>query len=187
MSRPPLILASRSPQRQAILNQLGVEFEVRAADVQELSDGPPHEVAIENAYRKAAAARPGDAEVVLGADTIVALGARIYGKPDGAEEARATLSALSGRSHTVITGICLIGGKAQHRTAVATTTVEFRVLDRDLLDWYVERGEWRGRAGAYAVQGAGAALVEAIHGDYTNVVGLPVATLLALCPSLIRR
>jgi septum formation protein len=183
-----LILASRSPQRGAILTQLGIVFDVRVTDAEELTEGPPHELAIENAYRKAvAAATAPDAlqhELVLGADTVVALGSRIYGKPADEAEARATLIALAGRAHAVVTGICLLKD-GRHRTAAATTTVSFRARDDELLDWYLASGEWRERAGGYAVQGRGAALVESIDGDYTNVVGLPVPTLLELAPSLL--
>ena len=155
-----------------------------------MESGPPHEVVSENAYRKAAAVAagaghpPGAEELVLGVDTIVALGARIYGKPAGPEEARATLAALSGHRHAVLSGVCLIEGE-RVRTAVSTTTVDFRVLDEPLLDWYVATGEWTSRAGGYAIQGRGAALVRGIEGDYLGVVGLPVATLLELAPELL--
>ena len=107
-----LILASRSPQRRALLEQLGVQFSVQVAEVDELSAGPPHEVALENAFRKASAvaqSQAADGALVLGADTVVAVGSRIYGKPGTEAEARATLQALSARAHLVITGICLIG------------------------------------------------------------------------------
>jgi septum formation protein len=178
-----LVLASRSPQRRAILEQLGVEFSVRIPDgVEELETGPPHEVALENAYRKASAI--GSDGLVLGVDTVVALGARLYGKPADAEEARATLTALAGRRHAVVSGICLIED-GRSRTAAAQTLVEFRALSEELIDWYVASGEWRERAGGYAIQGRGAALVAAIEGDYSNVVGLPVATLLELAPELV--
>ena len=172
--------------------------------------GPPHEVVAENAYRKAAAAAGGAAgganaaaaaaaganaaggataahaadRLVLGADTIVTLGGRIYGKPAGVEEARATLGALAGHRHAVLSGLCLIES-GRVRTAVATTLVELRALDEAMLDWYLGTGEWSGRAGAYAIQGRGAALVRSIEGDYLNVVGLPVATLLELAPEVL--
>jgi septum formation protein len=119
-------------------------------------------------------------------DTVVALGPRLYGKPADAAAARATLEALSGRRHAVIGGLCLIGDGC-HRTAAAVTGVEFRALSPELIEWYLESGEWRERAGGYAIQGRGAALVERVDGDYSNVVGLPVATLLALEPGLLRR
>ena len=183
MSR--LVLASRSPQRRAILEQLGLEFTVRVPDVVELEEGPPHEVALENAYRKAAAiAGDGSDGPVLGVDTVVALGARLYGKPADAEQARATLIALSGRRHAVVSGICLIAD-GNPRSAAAQTGVQFRALDERLIDWYLASGEWRERAGGYAIQGRGAALVTGIEGDYLNVVGLPLATLIDLEPTLL--
>jgi septum formation protein len=180
----PLILASRSPQRRGILEQLGVQFEVRIPDVEELEAGPPHEIALENAYRKAAAIADGE-RPVLGVDTIVSIGSRIWGKPADEADARDTLLALGGRRHTVISGLCVIAG-GRTRTAAATTTVQFRAVDDALIAWYVASGEWRERAGGYAIQGRGAALVAAIDGDYTNVVGLPVPTLLELAPWLLQ-
>ncbi|HWF53326.1 MAG TPA: Maf family protein [Solirubrobacteraceae bacterium] len=183
-----LILASGSPQRRAILQQLGVPFTVVVSGAPELTAGPPHELVAENAYRKAAAVA-GQAEhaqaTVLGVDTIVALRERIFGKPESEREARETLQLLSGRRHTVLSGICLIEGGRQ-RTAVAATSVDFRPIDRPLLDWYLASGEWGGRAGGYAIQGRGAALVAGIEGDYLNVVGLPVTTLLELAPALLQ-
>jgi septum formation protein len=151
--------------------------------VEELEAGPPEQLALQNAYRKAAAVASPDT-LVLGVDTVVAVGDQLYGKAADVEDARATLKALSGRRHAVIGGLCLIsGGRA--RTAATTTLVEFRSLDDALIDWYLASGEWRERAGAYAIQGRGAALVERIEGDYLNVVGLPVATLLELEPGLL--
>jgi len=181
------VLASGSPQRRAILEQLGVEFSVQVPDVEELEAGPPHEVALENAYRKASAiasVASDPATPVLGVDTVVALGVRLYGKPADAEDARSTLTALGGRRHAVVSGVCLIED-GRSRTAAAQTAVEFRALSEELIDWYVASEEWRGRAGGYAIQGRGAALVAAIEGDYLNVVGLPVATLLELAPGLL--
>jgi septum formation protein len=158
---------------------------VRPADVDELDSGPPAEVVIENAYRKAAAIAPSAPEaLVLGVDTIVSLGQKILGKPADEGHARATLRALSGRRHAVISGVCLIE-RGEVRTTATTTSVEFRSISEPTLAWYLATGEWRGRAGAYAIQGAGAALVAGVEGDYLNVVGLPVATLLELAPSLL--
>ena len=185
MAEPPLILASGSPQRRAILKQIGLQFSVVVPEVEELEEGSPHEVASENARRKAgvvAAAHP-DA-LVLGADTVVCVSDRIYGKPSSEAEAAQTLSALSGRRHEVVGGLCLIAD-GQARAAVCTTAVDFRVLDRRLTEWYLSTGEWRERAGGYAIQGAGAALVAGIEGDYLNVVGLSVAALLDLAPELL--
>ncbi|MGN6371728.1 MAG: Maf family protein [Solirubrobacteraceae bacterium] len=180
-----LVLASRSPQRSAILARLAVAFEVRPTGVAEIEVGDPREVALENARRKARAAhRPGAAELVLGVDTVVELGGRIYGKPADERAARATLAALGGRTHTVLSGVALLDDERE-RCAVAATRVRFRELDERLLDWYLSTEEWRERAGGYAIQGAGAALVQEIEGDYENVVGLPVATLLDLRPDLL--
>jgi septum formation protein len=139
----------------------------------------------ENAYRKAAAvAASRTGQLVLGVDTEVALGAHVYGKPADAEHARETLLALAGRRHTVLSGICLLS-EGRARTAIVSTIVELRALDERLLSWYLASEEWRERAGGYAIQGRGAALVAAIEGDYSNVVGLPVATLLVLAPDLL--
>jgi septum formation protein len=175
------------------LDQIGIPFEVRVSGVEELEDGPAAEVALENAYRKAMAVAPsGDVPgqpvlpvlPVLGVDTVVSLGARNFGKPGDAAHAREMLSALAGRRHLVISGVCLIEGE-RVRTAAARTVVEFRPLDAPGIDAYVATGEWRGRAGAYAIQGRGAILVNRIEGDYLNVVGLPVSALLDLAPGLI--
>jgi septum formation protein len=178
-----LILASASPQRRAILTQIGVTFEVRIPEVAELSDGPAAEVALENAYRKASAIARADLPV-LGVDTVVSLGRRLFGKPRDAAHAAEMLSALAGRTHVVVSGVCLIDGE-RVRTAAARTAVEFRAVGRPGVDAYVRTGEWEGRAGAYAIQGRGAALVSRIEGDYLNVVGLPVAALLDLAPELL--
>lgn len=151
----------------------------------ELEAGPPNEVAVENAYRKAAAVAEHEPEAtVLGVDTVVALGSRLYGKPRDRDEARATLSALADRRHTVIGGVCVIEA-GRVRTMAATTQVQFRALTPQDVEAYVETREWEGRAGAYAIQGRGALLVSAIEGDYLNVVGLPVAALMELSPGLL--
>jgi nucleoside triphosphate pyrophosphatase len=158
---------------------------VQVPEVQELRSGPPHEVAVENAYRKAAAVASDAAEaLVLGVDTVVSIGAQMFGKPDDEAGARATLRALGGRPHAVISVVCLIEA-GDVRTTATTTVVELRPLDDRLIDWYIQFGEWRERAGAYAIQGRGGALVSRIDGDYLNVVGLPVATLLELLPGLL--
>jgi septum formation protein len=188
LTTPPLVLASSSPQRKAILERLGVVFTVRPADVEERTGGDPAEVALENALRKARTAHElgagGAAELVLGCDTLVALDGAIYGKPADIDAARTTLEALSGATHEVVSGLALLL-PGEQRTAVARTAVTFRELDGELLDWYLARGEWDGRAGGYAIQGAGAALVRAVQGDYENVVGLPLARLIDLWPELL--
>jgi septum formation protein len=177
-----LILASGSPQRKAILEQLGVEFRIEVPDVEELVEGEPREVVLENALRKARS-RPGD--TVLGADTAVVLGARILGKPADRTEAGEFLAALNSSTHEVMTGIAVVEDGTE-RTDVAVTQVRFRELDQTTVDWYLATGEWGDRAGGYAIQGRGAALVESIEGDYWNVVGLPVPALLRLMPDLLR-
>ena len=178
------MLASASPQRRAILERLGVPFSVRPARVGELTRGDPARLAAQNALRKArAASRAGAAEAVIGCDTIVCLHGVIYGKPAHERAARATLQALSGATHEVLSGVVvLVAG--EERSAVARTAVTFRALDDGLLDWYLATSEWRGRAGGYAIQGAGAALVRGVRGEYENVVGLPLATLLDIYPEL---
>jgi nucleoside triphosphate pyrophosphatase len=126
----------------------------------------------------------GAGELVLGVDTVVALDGRLWGKPATEADARATLHALSGRTHTVVSGVVL-AGEGSPRTATAATQVSFRALAEPEIEWYMAVEEWRERAGGYAIQGAGCALVATIAGDWTNVVGLPVATLLALYPALL--
>jgi septum formation protein len=183
---PRLVLASRSPQRRAILESLGVPFELRPVDVVEEADGVPAAVAGENALRKAVAAgRAGSDEVVLGVDTLVAIGPDIWGKPPDEAVARETLRRLAGRTHDVVSGVALVDTDGGVRAATATTHVTFRPMDDATIDWYVSSGEWEERAGGYAIQGRGGALVERIDGDYLNVVGLPVGTLLDLWPGLL--
>ena len=171
-----MILASASPRRRAILEQLGIAFDVVVPEVEELTGGPPRELVLENARRKAAAV---DGDDVLGADTTVALDGAILGKPADRAEAAGHLRRLSGRTHEVWSAVALRG-----RTAAAVTAVTFRDLG-PLQDWYLDTGEWEGKAGGYAIQGRGAALVERIEGDYNCVVGLPVVALLSIAPDLI--
>jgi septum formation protein len=144
--------------------------------VEELTEGEPRVLVLENARRKARAV---EGARVLGADTAVVLGERVFGKPADARDAEAFLRALSGREHLVHSGVVLREGGAE-REAHTVTRVRFRELDDALLRWYLDSGEWRERAGGYAIQGRGAALVTAIEGDYTGVVGLPVPALLEL-------
>jgi septum formation protein len=179
-----LILASGSPQRKAILQQLGVDFRVEVPEIDELSEGEPRRVALENALRKArAVSAPG--ERVLGADTEVVLDGRVFGKAGDEREAETFLRRLSGRTHEVMSGVALREPGGAERSDVAVTKVRFRRLEAADIAWYLDTGEWQGRAGAYAIQGRGAALVEEIEGDYWNVVGLPVAALLRLVPDLL--
>ena len=161
------------------------------SDASELEQGDdPAQVAVENALRKARAARQADArEAVLGCDTIVVLDGVIYGKPADEAAARTTISALGGRTHEVISGVVLLlcdGPSQELRTAVARTKVTFGPVDSQMLDWYVATDEWRDRSGGYAIQGAtGARLAVGVEGEEENVVGLPLATLLELYPELL--
>lgn len=179
---PPLLLASTSPQRRAILEQLGIPFEVVPPDYEEHD---PPEADAEQLVRahalgkaRSVAARAGD-RPVLGVDTTVVLGGRIYAKPRDAGDAERMLDELAGRTHAVVSGLALITPgwelvDAEH------TRVTFRPLTPRDLAAYVATGEWEGRAGGYAIQGMGAALVERIVGDYLNVVGLPASLLVRL-------
>jgi septum formation protein len=179
---PPLLLASTSPQRRAILEQLGIPFDVVAPRYEE-DDAPgsaPVELVRAHAAGKArSVAALAEGRPVLGVDTAVVLDGRVYGKPQTAEEATATLNALAGRTHDVVSGLCLLtpGWEAVEQDV---TRVSFRPLTARDLAVYVASGEWEGRAGGYAIQGLGAALVERIEGDYLNVVGLPAALLVRL-------
>jgi septum formation protein len=139
----------------------------------------------ENAFLKArsVAKEVESGRLVLSVDTVVALDGRLLGKPGDAAEARSHLEHLSGREHEVWSGLALLGGDEQIGTA--RTAVRFRQLDEQTVDWYLATEEWRDRAGAYAIQGKGAALVQSIDGDYWNVVGLPVALLLRIAPQLL--
>jgi septum formation protein len=177
-----LILASASPQRSAILEQLGVEFTVEPTGVDEVSKGEPSELVVENALRKARAV---SGARVLGADTAVVIDGIVYGKPRDSQQARRFLERLAGRKHHVWSGIALVEAGGEERTSAAVTHVTFRELTPAQLEWYLGTGEWRDRAGAYSDQGRGAALVERIEGDFWNVVGLPVPELLRLVPDLL--
>jgi septum formation protein len=177
-----LTLASASPQRRAILAQLGVEFEVVVPDVEELVGGDPRSTVVENARRKLRAV---GGDPVLAADTEVVLDGQVFGKAADADEAELFLRRLSGRVHEVWGGLALRYG-GDERTAHAVTRVRFRALEPADLAWYLGTGEWRDRAGAYAIQGRGAALVAEIEGDYWNVVGLPVGELVRMAPQLLR-
>jgi septum formation protein len=179
---PPILLASTSPQRRAILEQLGLPFDVVAPQYDE--DDPPglqpvqlvraHALGKAGSVADVASNRP-----VLGVDTAVILDGEMFGKPQGPGQAEEMLEALSGRTHEVVSGLCLVT-PGWEEVADERTRVSFRPLNPRDIASYVSAGEWEGRAGAYAIQGRGAALVERIEGDYLNVVGLPAALLIRL-------
>ena len=178
---PPLLLASCSPQRRAILEQLAVPFEAVVPQYDEkLSGADPIAEVERHAQGKArsVAGIAGD-RPVLGVDTEVVLDGRVYGKPGDEAEAEAMLEELSGQTHEVVSGLCLLT-PAWEELRHAVTRVSFRALTPRELGLYVVSEEWRERAGGYAIQGLGAALVERIDGDYLNVVGLPTALLVRL-------
>jgi nucleoside triphosphate pyrophosphatase len=178
----PLLLASTSPQRRAILEQLHVPFDVVAPRYEEHDpqDAEATKLVREHALAKArsVAADAGD-RPVLGVDTTVALDGRIYPKPADVGDAERMLDELAGRTHAVVSGLALVTPGWEF-VGDASTLVTFRTLTPRDLAAYVASGEWQGRAGAYAIQGRGAALVEGVDGDYLNVVGLPAALLVSL-------
>jgi len=187
---PRILLASKSPQRRALLEALGLDFEVQAPEIEEEMDGEPRELVVRNATRKAetVATDHPDALVIAG-DTEVVVDGRVVGQPGFEGEARWCLETLSGRTHEVLGALALIGperedGELSVRSGVESSRVTFAELDQELIDRYLASGEWRGRAGGYAVQGLGSALVDGIEGDVSNVIGLPVRLLLQLAPEL---
>jgi septum formation protein len=173
-----LVLASTSPQRRAILEQLGIPFDVVAPAYVEHDppDADPVELVRAHAEGKALSVYE-ERALTLGVDTTVHLDGRLYGKPADEVGAGAMVAELAGATHLVVSGLCLLGpGFAVVEHAI--TRVRFRELSLVEIDEYVATGEWRGRAGGYAIQGIGGRLVAGIDGDYLNVVGLPAALLL---------
>jgi septum formation protein len=172
---PPILLASTSPRRRAILDQLGIPFEVVAPQYEENRDDPvAHALGKARSVLGVADDRP-----VLGCDTEVICAGRVYGKPEHPDEAESMLDSLAGKTHEVVSGLALItpAWEEVHREV---TRVSFRQLTARDLAHYVATGEWEGRAGGYAIQGLGASLVERVEGDYLNVVGLPGALLVRI-------
>ena len=175
-----LVLASTSPQRRAILEQLRIPFDAVAPAYDECDEPhlSPVELVRAHAERKARSLHE-DGDLTLGVDTAVVLDGKVYGKPADGGGADRMLRELSGRSHLVVSGLCLLG-PAFEVVRDAQTTVVFRSLSTADVALYLASGEWRGRAGAYAIQGLGGGFVERIEGDYLNVVGLPGALLIDL-------
>jgi septum formation protein len=185
-----LLLASTSPQRRAILDQLRIPYEAVAPRYEEHDppDADPVELVRAHATGKARSVHRAGG-VTLGVDTTVYLGTRIYAKPKHADDAAAMLTELAGRTHAVLSGLCVVSERGE-RLEHAETLVTFRRLEDEAIAGYVASGEWEGRAGGYAIQGLGGRLVERIEGDYLNVVGLPGALLLDVleqeAPALVR-
>jgi len=176
----PLVLASTSPQRRAILEQLRIPFDVVAPSYEEHDppDAEPVQLVREHAAGKARSVHV-DGRVTLGVDTTVHLDRRVFGKPVDRSDAGAMVRAFAGRTHLVVSGLCLLGPEfavVEH----AITRVTFREADGVAIEAYLDSEEWQGRAGGYAIQGVAARFVSAIDGDYLNVVGLPAALLVDL-------
>jgi septum formation protein len=179
---PPLLLASTSPQRRAILHQLGIPFDAVAPLYEELdpAEADAEQLVCEHAVGKARSVLDqADDQPVLGVDTTVVLGGRLYAKAKNAGDAERMLEELSGRTHAVVSGLCLATPAWEVVSAIATRVTFRKLTPRDLAT-YVASGEWEGRAGAYAIQGRGGALVRRVEGDYLNVVGLPASLLVQL-------
>ncbi len=210
--RPRATLASGSPQRAEILTKLGIEFEVVVPGIDELEDGDPERLVIENARRKAhavadappragvrgprtdavrppagpRATAPGPARrdaLVIACDTDVVLDGVVLGKPADEGEAREYLERMSGRGHEVLSGLVVLAD-GEERTGLERTTVVFRELSDAEKERYVAFGEWRDRSGGYAIQTLGSTLVARLEGSVSNVIGLPVGTLARLAPEL---
>ena len=177
----PLVLASHSPRRKRLLEQIALPFRSLPSHVEENQvPGEPPVKAVVLAEKKAKAVYPKSKHRwILGADTLVVIGERILGKPGDQEEVHAMLSLLSGKEHEVITGFCLLdpSGKVAWAEAV-TTLVKMKHLSEEEIKAYITTGEPFGKAGSYAIQGIGAFMVESISGSYTNVVGLPLCALI---------
>ncbi|MFG1421528.1 Maf-like protein [Roseixanthobacter liquoris] len=186
--RVKLVLASGSPRRLALLNQAGIEPDLlMPADVDETPDKGelPRHLALRLAQQKgelvaARAKEAGMSAIVVSADTVVAVGRRILPKPELQGEAEECLRLLSGRAHRVFTGLCVVSARGRSRTRLVETRLRFRRLSHDDIAAYLACGEWRGKAGGYAIQGIAGSFVVKLMGSYTSVVGLPLAETVAL-------
>ena len=174
-------MASSSPRRRELLDSIGLKFKVIESNFEENSlkeKYKPYDLAKVLAFNKAKDVYLRyDCGIVLGADTVVILGDKVYGKPKDEDDARVMLRDLSGRAHDVVTGVSLIGRKGQIVTESEITKVIFKDLDKDDIDAYIKTRDYVGKAGAYGIQGKGAVLVKKIEGSYSNVVGLPIEIL----------
>ncbi len=182
MPQPPLVLASSSPRRQALLAGLGLTFDVDAPEVDEtpLPGEDPVDYVVRVACDKSVTSSREDGVVVLGADTAVVVDGRILGKPSGSAEARAMLALIADRQHTVLSGVALARGGRVAAHLHVETTVTMTPISEEEADWYISTGEPLDKAGAYAIQGIGGVFVKEVHGSVSNVTGLPLAETIAL-------
>jgi septum formation protein len=188
-ARAPLVLASASPRRLELLRQIGLEPDrIEPADIDEtpLPRETPRLLALRLARQKAdiAAARLDEGAYVLAADTVVAVGRRVLGKAESADEARRWLELMSGRAHRVLTGVAVVAPGGRRAARLGEARVQFKRLTAGEIEGYLESGEWEGKAGAYAVQGRAGAFVTGLHGSHSAVVGLPLYETRALLEGL---
>lgn len=175
----PIILASSSPRRHALLQEMGIAYTVFVTDVGETAEGLPAQQVAQLAKRKALAAAQalpeGTKAAVIGADTLVSIDNTALGKPVDRDHARKMISTLSGRTHQVFTGVCIVNTVTKEAcTSIDRSDVVFKALSSAQIEEYLESGEWDGKAGAYAIQGLAGALVERYEGSLSNIIGLPV-------------
>ncbi len=172
-----LVLASESPRRRELLTQAGFDLTVCSAHVPEAESGDPRTLVLQNALAKANAVRTQYPDgMILGADTVVAVDGQVFGKPKDASDACRMLRLLSGRWHQVYTGVALIGPDGSPVTRCAVTDVHFVEMTQDEIATYISTGEPFDKAGAYAIQGRAGYFIDRISGSYSNVIGLPLAT-----------
>ncbi len=172
-----LVLASKSPRRSEILTNAGIDFTIRVADADEtIAEGTsPEDAVVMLAARKAMAVERNEDEIILGADTVVVLDDKILGKPKDREDAFNMLKSLSGRVHSVFTGVCAVSGKGSI-TFAEETKVEFYPLTDEEINTYIDSNDCYDKAGAYGIQGLASKFISGINGDYFNVVGLPISS-----------
>ena len=179
--REQVVLASTSPRRIELLSRITTDFITVPSTIEEISSGPPEEQVLTLARSKTYAVAEGHEGIIVGADTVVVLDDRILRKPQSRAEARQMLKHLSNREHAVLTGLCILSTKTkEHRQAVEKTTVCFRALSDEEIEVYLDTGEYKDKAGAYAIQGRAGVFVKRICGDFYNVMGLPICRLYLL-------
>jgi len=179
--REQVVLASTSPRRIELLSHITTDFIAVPSTIEEISSGPPEEQVLALARNKAHDVANRHEGIIVGADTVVVLDGKIFGKPQSRAEARQMLKHLSNREHTVLTGLCVLSTRTkEHRQAVEKTTVRFRALSSGEIEAYLDTGEYEDKAGAYAIQGRAGVFVKRICGDFFNVMGLPIHRLYLL-------